>query len=206
MCYNKLQAHRAVLAASSPYFSAMFTGYLCEKDQRSVELHQISTPILRTLIDFIYTGDISITQSNVQELMIAADMLELDRVVRACSEYLAKELHAVNAVGIYRFAELHNFRMLRDSALQFIQSYFPQVLCEDEIYELPKEQMIELLASEHLQVDSEFQVFQAAVRWITHDIIDRRRYVFEILHHVRLSLLPIGTISACDHTHSKLVV
>lgn len=183
-----------MLAASSPYFSAMFTGYLCEKDQRSVELHQISGPILRALVDFIYTGDISVGQGNVQELMVAADMLELDRVVRACSDYLVKELHAVNAVGIYRFAELHNCRTLRDAALQFVQSCFPQVLCEDEIYELPKEQMIGLLASEHLQVDSEFQVFQAAVRWITHDIIDRRRYVFEILQHVRLSLLPIGKV------------
>lgn len=80
----------------------MFTGDLCEKDQQSVELHAISPPILRTLIEFVYSGEIEINQNNVQELMIAADMLELEDVVLGCCEYLIKELHAVNAVGIYR--------------------------------------------------------------------------------------------------------
>lgn len=91
-----------VLAASSPYFSAMFTGDLCEKDQQSVELHEISPHVLTTLVDFIYSGEIEINQNNVQELMVAADMLELEDIVVGCSEYLIKELHAVNAVGIYR--------------------------------------------------------------------------------------------------------
>lgn len=40
-------------------------------------------------------------------------------------------------------------------------------------------------------MDSEFQVFQAAIRWITYDIVQRRRYVFEILKHVRLPLLSL---------------
>lgn len=78
------------------------------------------------------------------------------------------------------------------AAYEFILSDFPQVSNEDEIYELPKDQIIKFLSSEHLRVDTEFQVFQAAIRWITHDIIDRRRYVFEILKHVRLPLFSLG--------------
>ncbi|KAK4876423.1 hypothetical protein RN001_012845 [Aquatica leii] len=189
-----IKAHRAVLAASSPYFNAMFTSDLCEKDQRSVELHAISPNVLTTLIDFVYSGEIEINQNNVQELMIAADMLELEDVVLGCAEYLIKELHAVNAIGIYRFAESHNWRNLQSAALQFIQSHYPQIINEDEIYELPKDQIIQFLSSENLQVDSEFQVFQSAIRWINHDIVERRRYVFEVLKYVRLSLLPIGLL------------
>lgn len=93
---------------------------------------------------------------------------------------------------LLRFAELHNCKKLKTVALQYIQSYFPQISDEDEIYDLPKDQMVKFLSSEHLQVDSEFQVFQTAIRWIMHDILDRRRFVFEILKHVRLSLLPLG--------------
>lgn len=93
---------------------------------------------------------------------------------------------------IFRFAELHNWKKLKNAALQFIQSYFPQIINEDEIYELPKDQIIKFLSSENLQVDSEFQVFQTAIRWINYDIVDRRRYVFEVLKYVRLSLLPLG--------------
>ena len=80
----------------------MFTGGLCEKDQDTVELHAISPYSLETLINFAYTGEIGIDQNNVQELMVAADMLELHEVVLGCSQFMIRELHPVNAVGIHR--------------------------------------------------------------------------------------------------------
>lgn len=81
----------------------MFTGGLSENNQESVELHAISPNILEILLNFIYSGEVSISQNNVLELFIAADMLELHEVLDGCSEFLTKELHPINAVGIYRF-------------------------------------------------------------------------------------------------------
>ena len=51
---------------------------------------------------FFIIGDIEVTVENVQELLVAADMLELHDVVSVCSNFLKRELHASNAVGIYR--------------------------------------------------------------------------------------------------------
>lgn len=62
------KAHRIVLSASSAYFEAMFRPDLglCEGKQKSVVLHSIDANILRSLIGFIYTGEILIEQHNVQ--------------------------------------------------------------------------------------------------------------------------------------------
>jgi hypothetical protein len=79
----------------------MFTGGLCEKDQHSVELHGISSYIFEILLNFIYSGEVIITQNNVQELMVAADMVGLSEIVMGCTEFLIKELHPLNAIGIY---------------------------------------------------------------------------------------------------------
>lgn len=92
---------------------------------------------------------------------------------------------------VVRFADGHNCEELATKAIEYIHTHFPQICAEDEIYELPKDQFTKFLTSEDLRVDSEFQVFQAAIRWITHDIVQRRRYVFEILKHVRLPLLSL---------------
>jgi hypothetical protein len=54
----------------------------------------------------ILVGEININQDNVQDLMVAADMLELKEVVGGCTEFLKHELHATNAIGIYRYKGL----------------------------------------------------------------------------------------------------
>lgn len=81
---------------------------------------------------------------------------------------------------------------------------------EDEWLELPKEQLVKFLTSEKLRVDSEFQVFSAAVRWITYNAVERRRYVFEILRHVRLPLLSLclleKSVGECQDASLKVAL
>ncbi|KAI5719516.1 hypothetical protein M8J76_011299 [Diaphorina citri] len=190
-----VKAHKAVLSASSPYFQAMFSTGLSEEHKNRIELHgNISPTILETLVHFIYSGEISLNEDNVQDVMIVGDMFELKDVVLACTEYMKQELSTCNAIGIYRFAEGHNFLELTSAAVQFIQLNFPRVFQEDECVELPKDQLCNFLASEFLKVDSEYQVFQAALRWICHDLSQRRCFVFEILNHVRLPLVCLRLI------------
>lgn len=53
------------------------------------------------------------------------------------------------------------------------------------------------------------QVFQAALKWISHDVIQRKRFVFELLRHVRLPLLSVclleKTITECTDTSLKVL-
>lgn len=50
------RVHRLVLAASSPYFSALFSGGMREAEKDEVQIIGVDTGIFEILLDFIYTG------------------------------------------------------------------------------------------------------------------------------------------------------
>lgn len=52
------RVHRLVLAASSPYFSALFSGGMSEVDQEEVQILGVETQVFEVLLDFIYTGQL----------------------------------------------------------------------------------------------------------------------------------------------------
>ncbi|KAK9503759.1 hypothetical protein O3M35_010250 [Rhynocoris fuscipes] len=189
-----IKAHRSVLSASSPYFKAMFSTGLVEAEKDRIEIHYVEPKILTAIIDFIYSGEMSLCQENVQDLIVAGDMLELKEVVHGCTEFLKNELHVTNAVGIFRFAKDHNCMDLAKTAAAFIENHFPLVSFEEEFCELPKDPLCKFLDSELLKVDSEFQVFQAVMRWINYDVPSRKCYVFDLLRHVRLPLISVSLL------------
>ena len=143
------------------------------QSRQMVVLPAIPHNTLESLIDFIYSGKLSLSQDNVQDILVAADMIQLTEVVEICTEFLKTELHQTNAVGIYRFADGHNIQGLKEVALHFIFDNFCAVSGEEEFLEIDKELLSEFISSEFLQVDSEYQVFVSAMTWINYDITNR---------------------------------
>ncbi|XP_045474704.1 actin-binding protein IPP [Harmonia axyridis] len=205
---KSFKVHRAILAASSPYFQAMFTGELAEKNKDSIELHGVPADIFEILLEFIYSGLVYINQNNVQELFSAGDMFGLTDIVESCTKFLVRELQPQNAVGFYRFADGLNAKDLKSEAEKYIQLNFVRVSKEDEILQLNEDVLMKFISSEYLRIDSEQQVLEFSLRWINHDVSNRRNFIFEILSHIRLSLIPLEIlntmISDTSDSHVKL--
>lgn len=181
--------HRVVLAASCPYFAAMFHSGLSEADRDRIEIQGASAATVDQLLGFIYTGEILITRDNCQDLLAASNMFRLVDVVQACCDFLHRELHPSNCVGIFRFAEMHACTNLKLEAKRFIERRFTEVINEEEFYELPTETLRHFLKSEGLSIDSEFQVFDATMKWILHNVEQRRPLFFDVLEAVRFPVI-----------------
>lgn len=91
--------------------------------------------------------------------------------------------------GIYTFADAHSCVDLALVAEAFIHSQFLEVTKEEEYFNLPKNILIKFLTSENLKVESEFQVFMAAMQWILHNFQERRKSVFEVLAPIRFPVI-----------------
>lgn len=57
---REFQVHRLVLAASGPYFSALFSGGMSEAREDQVHIAGVDAQVFEVLLDFIYTGTLLI--------------------------------------------------------------------------------------------------------------------------------------------------
>ncbi|XP_042229450.1 kelch-like protein 40b [Homarus americanus] len=146
-----VKAHRVILSAGSPYFQAMFTSRLAEETQSSIEMKSIKPNILTQIIRFMYTGNIEVTAENAQELVVAADMLQMNYVLSVFTNFLKNELYVSNALGIYRFAKAYShgsgssLEYLKVVTMGFIFPQFIKLVMEKEFLETPKEIILDLL-------------------------------------------------------------
>lgn len=93
---------------------------------------------LEHLINFAYSGTVSIDNHNVQSLMVGAAFLQLNKVRDACADFLVSRFHAHNVLGIRQFADSLGCTQLVTEAEKYIHSNFTKVAQSEEFLNLSK--------------------------------------------------------------------
>lgn len=75
-----------------------------EHSLAEIEIHELDPVAIEVLIDYAYTGQITITTDNVQVLLPASSLLQMPDVREACCRFLLRQLHPTNCLGIRSFA------------------------------------------------------------------------------------------------------
>ncbi|XP_060733298.1 kelch repeat and BTB domain-containing protein 7 [Tachysurus vachellii] len=183
------QCNRNILAAASPYFRSMFTGGLYESTQSKITIHDVDAESMALIVDYCYTGKVTITEANVQKLYSAANMLQVEYIRHACADFMTRRLDLSNCTGILKFADTFDNMDLKSKAQAFIAKHFAQLSdSEKELCELDMRQMKEILTLDSLDIDCERKVCAVAIHWIEHNLPLETEDALHILKCVRWSL------------------
>ncbi|KAK6025156.1 kelch repeat protein, partial [Ostertagia ostertagi] len=153
-----------------------------------IEIKDTEASALEILINFCYTGEIKISDVTVWSILPTACFLQLNEVQAFCCQFLRKKLSPLNCFGIRAFAEAHACQELFRSANEYILHNFEKLIGTEGFYHLHVEQLVELISSDELRVQSEEQVYAAVVEWIRFGLLDREQFLSKLLEHVRLPL------------------
>ena len=184
-----IPTHRAVLAACSPYFYAMFTSDLVESRQKVVTMKDIDANIVQQLVDFAYTGKVEVNVENVQSILATASWVQFHEVRELCCQFLETQLDPSNCLGIRKFTEAHgcvNFLQVVDN---FVLENFREVLKSEEYALLPCELLIKVISSDDLNIIAEEEVYEAVMSWVNHDLNNRVKQLPSLIQFVRMPLM-----------------
>ena len=144
---DEFPCHRAVLAATSPYFRAAFGGHFVEQSVGRVQLGEMVTAdTLRRMLQWVYTGKLELNDDCALEVLAAAHLLQYQVLVAACVHFVQGNIDVSNCLGIEQFAEMHQLVELKDAAQQFAVDNFGAVALTDEFVQLPYNTLLRYLS------------------------------------------------------------
>lgn len=121
---RKLQAHRAILSASSPVFHSMFLHDLKEKESSSVDIEDMTSESCTALLSYMY-GTISQDDFWKHRLALlgAANKYDMADLKDACEESLLEDINLGNVLERLQEAWLYQLDKLKKGCLAYLLDF-----------------------------------------------------------------------------------
>ena len=180
----RLEAHRIVLCAASPFFLNALNIDMKEKKEGVIRLQETSKAAMEEVLEYLYTGHVDINEGNAFDLMAAADYFLIPSLKHPCSKFIENALSSSNCISTYYFGVKYQCAELEERARNFILRNFVAVAESKDFLNLSSKEVEEWISSDDIIVKGEEEVFVAILKWIE-KAARRKQSFFDLFRHVR---------------------
>lgn len=129
-----IKAHRNVLACSSPYFDSVLKHHRIAREELVVNCADTDT--FNKILNYFYTGEITVDYSNVEELLKLADHFIVGGIIEYCAEFLGSKLNLENCLFTLFLTSRYKLKHLNGLVENWIAGNLEQVCSSSEILNL----------------------------------------------------------------------
>ncbi|XP_078606138.1 kelch repeat and BTB domain-containing protein 8-like [Branchiostoma floridae x Branchiostoma japonicum] len=144
----------------------MFSSNLAESSSKVIQLREIDSISFSKILDFLYTGEISIYKDEVQDILQTAHMLLVNKILPHCCEFIQDSLCVSNCLDVMRLADMNGLSDLKKNARNMAVTNFINVAQGEEFLSLSVQELLDLLGHEDLKGANEDDVVQGVKRWL----------------------------------------
>nr|CAD7264354.1 unnamed protein product [Timema shepardi] len=132
-----------------------------------------------------------LNKNNVFDMFLASQYLEIRELEDQCWCLMSMEDVCRGDVALKLFlkAMRKEIKEIADVMLPRIGEFFLPFVGKRKFLDLPLEELMILLCSDHLSVRCEMEVFMCGVRWLMHDWERRKKHALELMRCVRFGLI-----------------
>lgn len=176
--------------ASSRYFAALLGPNFRDCAEKKIVLDEIDGPMLKTILDFVYTGIVEINGNNVDSVVAAASKMELIALEERCGEFWGANLALANCVEVFLNADKYQFENLRVEALKFVCNHFEDI-SNDDFRQFDANNFHEVLGNDQIAA-AETIVFDRLAQWLSQNGTGAKKRETELLQLIRLEHIPFA--------------
>uniref|UniRef100_A0A1A9ZYG2 Kelch-like protein diablo n=1 Tax=Glossina pallidipes TaxID=7398 RepID=A0A1A9ZYG2_GLOPL len=178
--------HKTLLVTVSPYFVAMFQDDVRKNADERIKLTGVDAVALKAIVDYMYTGEITITEGSVQALLSASDLLQIDWLKNQCELFLKRRVKSTNCFGIWRVADMYSCKELFHYCNKYILLCFPRLVDTKEFLTLSFDELKMIITDDNLYVRGEDIAYHGLLKWVKHDPESRRFHLYELMSQIHL--------------------
>ncbi|XP_078351632.1 kelch-like protein 25 [Oculina patagonica] len=185
---GEFNAHKVVLAAASPFIRSLLASDMRESKEQliKIELEEATASVMEAVLQYVYTGDVLVTEESAHNLIATADYLLLPGLETMACNFLKENMTVENCIFNYYFADKYRCVELGESAREVINSNFSVIVETEDFLSLDMKQVMEWVSSDYVTVNAEEEVFKGIFKWVSHNKSEREIYFPELFHQVRL--------------------
>ena len=185
---KEFKAYKVVLAAASPFFLSLLENDMRERKEQLIEikLEEATASVMEDVLEYIYTGNVSVTEESCHNLIATADYLLLPGLKTLAVEFLKEKVTVQNCVFNYYFANKYRCTELTEIYCSVINLNFSDVLKTDDFLNLDMKQVMEWVSGDDINVRAEEEVFTGIVDWVSHNRSDRESCFPDLIRQIRL--------------------
>ena len=184
---GSIPCHKVLLAAASKFFYDKFITNPESLEHNILDIDDIDFDTLRSVVAYIYSGNVELTVEKTEKLIPASVSLMLPELTKECGNFLGeRNSDTSDCIPVYKIAKANSLEDTAQKAWETMLDQFQDIITTNAFKELTETEVQEYISDKDLNVASEDPVFEAVVTWVRHDMENRKDKFEKLLKNVTL--------------------
>ncbi|GMT03242.1 hypothetical protein PENTCL1PPCAC_25416, partial [Pristionchus entomophagus] len=145
---KRLNGHKDLLCSRIPFFTVLFNSNMSECTSGEINLSSnlcaFELTVIEGFLDYAYTGRLTISEDNVQDLMMGAVYFSIDLVMDECYRFMIYRARPDNILSIMFYCRTIAYNCM-DDVFKYIDKNFVPVSFTPEFRDLSVDDLVEFL-------------------------------------------------------------
>ncbi|XP_055306462.1 BTB/POZ domain-containing protein 2-like isoform X2 [Sitodiplosis mosellana] len=161
--YERVAAHKLLLATGSDVFRAMFNGSW--KEQYETKITDASADEFKQFLQFFYINTVEITMDSIAKVMYLGDKYNVPNCLSVCEKFVIDLITDDNVSWAYEIGIAINQDKLKKYCETIIGLNTKAVLTSDSFLVCTQNTLGRILSMKHLSC-TEAELFESCMRWV----------------------------------------